>query len=221
MIALVVVGGIALVALIAYLGWMFEKRRRERLQAFAAQHGWTYQQRDDSLLGTYRGEPFGSGEDRKCKYVLRGTYRGRPSTVFEFEYVTYTTDSEGRRQRHVHHNMVGLLGLPRVLPWVQVTREGIMHKIGHALGFDDIELESEDFNRRFRVRAEDRKLAYDVLHPRMMELLLHADGPAWRMENGAILCWTGGRLDLAGIEPMLDFAGAVVDNVPSFVWGAA
>jgi hypothetical protein len=216
--ALLVVGVIALVVLVAYLAWRVERRRRERLQAYAARMGWSYAARDDSPLARFAGEPFRSGQERKCRHVLQGSYRGRPSLVFEFEYVTYTTDSEGRRQRQTHRNTVAALGVPAVLPWVQVKRENVLHRIGHALGFDDIELESEDFNRRFRVTAADRKLAYDLLHPRMMELLLHADGPAWRMENGALLCWAGGRLAPDRAQPMLDFAAAVVDNVPAFVW---
>ena len=218
---LLVAGVILLVALVGFLAWQAEKRRRERLLAFAARHGWSYLARDDSLLGRWRGAPFGSGSEPKCRHVLRGEYGGRPSTVFQFEYVTYSTDSQGRRQRHVHRYMITALGLPRVLPWVQVTRERLLHKIGHAFGFDDIELESEEFNRRYRVTAADRKLASDVLHPRMMELLLHADGPPWRLENGALLCWTNGRLDLAQVEPMLDFARSVVDSIPGFVWGVA
>jgi hypothetical protein len=218
--ALVVVAVVVLVAVVVYLAWRADRKRRERLRAYAARMGWSYAPRDDSPLGRFSGEPFRSGEEHACRHVLAGQYGGRPSTVFEFEYVTYSTDSEGRRQRHVHHNAVTALGLPRVLPWVQVKREGLLHKIGHALGFDDIELESEDFNRRFRVTAQDRKLACDVLHPRMMELLLQADAPAWRIENGALLCWADGKLDPTLIQPMLDFGALVVDNIPGFVWSA-
>jgi hypothetical protein len=216
--ALLIIAIVAAVALVIYLGWLYEKKRRERMRALAAQYGWSYLSRDDSPLSDYRGDPFGSGSERKCKHVMRGSYHDRPSTVFEFEYVTYTTDSQGRRQKNTHRVMVTALGTPAALPWVQVTRENVIHKIGHALGFDDIELESEDFNRRYRVKAQDRKVAYDVLHPRMMELLLHTEGPAWRLENGALLTWSKGRLNAERVAPLLDFSATVIDNVPDFVW---
>lgn len=218
MTGLAIAGAVAGIGLICYLAWLIEKRRRERMRAVAARYGWSYAHRDDTPLSYYEGEPFRSGQERTCKHVMRGEYRHRPSTVFEFEYVTYSTDSQGRRQRNTHRLMITALGLPRVLPWVQVVREGMLHKIGHAFGFDDIEFESEAFNRRYRVTAQDRKVAYDVLHPRMMELLLEADGPAWRLENGALLTWTRGRLNAERVRPLLDFSAEVIDTIPSFVW---
>ena len=58
--------------------------------------------------------------------------------------------------------------------------------------FDDIDFESDEFSRKFYVQSSDRKFAYDVLHPRMMEFLLQTTPPMIDVEGGA-LCLSGGR----------------------------
>ena len=49
-----------------------------------------------------------------------------------------------------------------------------MDKIAGALGFHDINFESSEFSRKFHIKCADKKFAYDVIHPRMMEFLLAA-----------------------------------------------
>jgi hypothetical protein len=47
--------------------------------------------------------------------------------------------------------------------------------VGH-LGFQDMEFESEDFNRAFRVKGGDREFAYQFVDARMMKWLLSTGG---------------------------------------------
>ncbi len=41
--------------------------------------------------------------------------------------------------------------------------------------YGDISFESNEFSRRFRVKSRDKKFAYDVCHPRMIDFLLAND----------------------------------------------
>ncbi len=78
--------------------------------------------------------------------------------------------------------------LPVPLGWVEVTGEGLAAKLVKTVGGQDVELESAEFNRRFRVRAHDAKLASDV------------------------------RLNLVELTDKLSVLGLVVAGVPRFVW---
>ncbi|MDP9823148.1 hypothetical protein J2S59_002957 [Nocardioides massiliensis] len=82
----------------------------------------------------------------------------------------------------------------------------------------DIELESEDFNRAFTVTCPDPKFAYDVLHPRTMELLLRSRDLAWRFEGDTLLAVSSGKHSPAEVTRVLGVLDAVLDGIPEFVW---
>ena len=110
------------------------------------------------------------------------------------------------------------LQLPAYLPRLQVTPENILTRIGNALGLDDIELESEDFNRKFRVHADDPKFASDVLSPRTMQALLAQPAVSWRFEGSDIVGWEEGKLSPTRALALASTLNLVVDGIPSFVW---
>ena len=52
--------------------------------------------------------------------------------------------------------------------------------------------ESAEFSRRFHVSSPDKRFAYDVIDPRMMEFLLRGDPPTVDIENRRC-CISDGR----------------------------
>jgi hypothetical protein len=82
----------------------------------------------------------------------------------------------------------------------------------------DVELESEDFNRRFRVKAHNPKFAYDVLSPRTMEALLARPPLHLRLLDLDAVCWENGKLQSADLPVRLSTLQALVAGIPSFVW---
>ncbi len=219
----VVFGGfLALVAVVAFVGWLQAKRRREGMAAYAASRGWTYVEDDPSLLDRFEGAPFGEGHDRRAFNVLRGTDRDRPAVVFDYEYVTTSTstDAEGhtKTEDHTHSFSVVAVNAGAVMPALSVTPEGMFSRFFGRLTNSDIELESEDFNRAFRVTCPNRRFASDVLHPRMMEMLLQWPDLAWRFDADSLLAVRDGGQDTAEIEARLSALDAILDQVPDFVW---
>ena len=60
-------------------------------------------------------------------------------------------------------------------PEVSITREGILEKALDLVGLGDIELESEEFNRRFALRSPDRRFAVTLVDARMIDFLLSTE----------------------------------------------
>lgn len=209
---------VAVGALVAYLGWKAAKERREALAALASQRGWQWVARDDSWTERFGGEPFGEGSDRKAHNVLTGTYEGLPMVAFDYSYETYSTDSKGNRQTTVHRYSVCVLRMPAWLPTVELTPENLLTRFAGKLGLGDVELESEDFNRRFRVSASDPKFAYDVLHPRTMEALLARPAVGLRIGGEDAVCWEDGTHSLVELDQRLETLHALVAGIPSYVW---
>lgn len=211
MLVLVPVLGIGFLVLTFWL----QHKRKQALQLWAARNGWTYVDRDDSWTRLQRGQPFEQGHDRRASEVLQGRYESMPAVSFAYRWSTGSGKEETTHTAHVV-----AVGLPAYLPTLEVTPEGLGARLVKMLGAQDMQFESEDFNRAYRVAAGDQRTAHAVLHPRLMERLLRADavGSSWRIEGPWIASWTSGGTDLATLAPRLGLLTAVVRSVPRHVW---
>lgn len=196
-------------------GLWLEARRRRHVREWAERVGWTYVGSDRTLVGRWRGDPFRTGSSRRTSEVVTGPWQGRQCVSFRYEY---TTGSGKNRTTHTYH--VVAMSLPAYLPTLELTPEGVGARIAKAFGGQDIQFESEDFNRAWRVRAADERFAHAVVHPRLMERLLRPDAcrTSVRIEGTDVLTWAVGNPDLDALPRRLAVLAAVVDAVPDFVW---
>jgi hypothetical protein len=200
-------------------GYLLDRKRRERIMTFCLARGWKYVDEDPTLAGRWAGDPFGNGDRRRARNVIRGNECGRDFVAFDYSYETHSTDSHGKRTSTTHHFAVTAVDLPAFLPTLEVCPTGVFGKLTDAVGLtNDIDLESEDFNRAFKVHAENRKFATDVLSPRTMQYLLSAPKAAWRIQGNSALRWTSGRLDPADVIVAAAVLDQVADGIPAFVW---
>ncbi len=214
--------GLGLVALVAFLSYYLEKKRRDLLSAAATARGWSFVERDDRWCDAFAGSPFGLGHNRQARNILQGLHDGRPFVGFDYVYHTTETSTgpNGTHSSREVSHWFSVLALQTVpgLPALEVSPEGFLTRtIGRLLN-KDIELESEDFNRAFTVTCPDRKFAFDILHPRLMEYLLtSARDVAWKLSNGYVLTVESDRHDVAEIDRRLAVVDHVLDTVPDFV----
>jgi hypothetical protein len=215
---LFVLFGVGAVA-IAVGSYLMDKKRRDRMLQFARNRGWQYTAEVPALCDRWPGVPFGKGDHQRARNVLSGTESGRPFTAFEYSYQTHSTDSKGNRTTSTHHWAVTVVPMQGYLGRVEVQRESALGRMAGAVGLvQDIDLESEDFNRRFRVSATSAKLASDILTPRTMQYLLTMDAESWRTCGSDLVGFAEGRLDPAEVVKTCAVLGAVHAGIPTFVW---
>ncbi len=217
-VALLVVAGLVLVAVFAYVSWLQAKKRRELFASFAASQGWTWRAREDSWSNRFDGTPFDEGDHKQARNILQGSFRNRPIVAFDYSYQTHSTDSKGNRQTQTHRFAVCALSVDAYLPRLELVPESVLGRFGTALGMQDIELESEDFNRRYRVRAGNQKFAFDVLPPRTMEALMRRSALHLRLSGTDAVCWEPGRHSPSELLARLDALATLVEGIPEFVW---
>lgn len=204
---------------IAVVGYVLEQKRRERLMEYALKRGWQYTGEVPGLVDRWPGEPFGRGDNRRARNVLSGTEGGRPFTAFDYSYDTHSTDSKGNRRTTTHRWTVVAVPMQAYLGRVEVQPESVVDRMAGAVGLvQDIALESEAFNRAFRVSASDPKLASDVLTPRTMEYLLAARPEAFRTNGSDLVSWAQGKLDPVEVIKTCAVLNRVHAGIPSFVW---
>jgi len=202
-----------------YLGYLADKQRREAMASLAAQRGWSYTARDDRWNDAFAGSPFGLGHSRRSTNVLTGEHDGRPFVAFDYVYYTTESSAGGKGRREVSHRFyVVAIDMSASFPALEVSPENFLERIVGRLTDQDIELESEDFNRAFTVTCPDRRFASDVLHPRMMQRLLRTPEAGFRFDRRWAIHVDLGTVALDGIVPRLRRVDAIVDQIPEFVW---
>ncbi len=189
---------LVLIAVGAYYSYQRQKKRREALGLLAGELGWRFvPEKDHAHDDEYAHyEIFRHGHSRYAYNTLVGSLRVDgtpwPAKMGDFHY--QTTSSNGKSTTtHTHRFSYLILQLPYVrLSDLLIRREGMFDAVKNLFGFDDIDFESAEFSRRFFVKSSDKRFAYDVIHPGMMEFLLASDAPTVDVERGRC-CLSDGR----------------------------
>lgn len=218
-------------AIVAMMIWLrrsnaaSEQAALSRLQEELAQRGWTFAERDDSVVSVYNAQnqytqrnPFDPltrpPTASAARDVITGTHRGRPFLAASFT-VAYRGEHEPLRCIWVR--------TPAVRPALSVTRvlPG-QNPVDQALGQGGVRTGDPEFDRRFRVAAEDDRFALAVLTPQLIQFLLHDPRPFkgfWLLgEQFDVLDPVRDHRDPAELIPALDLRCDVLDLIPPSVW---
>jgi hypothetical protein len=195
-------------------------RRARAMVPTAEAHGLRYSAGD--LLGcTQVAFPlFLAGDGRTVENVMwRTGGNGLDLRVFDFAYYDLHRNDQGRELKVWQYFNCALARHNGLWPVVHVSRERVLDKLGQKLGLPDIELESEEFNRTFRVQCSDARFATALLSPQMMELLLTTQGQVTFETKGRWLLLITPRLDTpAEMVGLLGVADEFLRRIPPVVW---
>ena len=188
----------ALVGLAVYFSHKAVEQRRKELAALAAELGWSFEPAKDSSHDSRYSqfEVFRKGHSRAAYNTLAGSLaidgRAFPATMGDFTYKV--TSSNGKTTTtHTYNFSYLIVHLPfRAVPDLFIRPENLFDKFAAAIGFDDIDFESAEFSRKFLVKSGDKRFAYAVIHPRMMEFLMRSPGRTIDLERGCVCLTSGG-----------------------------
>ncbi|MCE5229528.1 hypothetical protein LLG95_08025 [bacterium] len=210
---------VILFIIIAAYGAIQERRRRVEISAWAKLRGLQFDASHYSALDSnwplFRC--LQEGDNRYAYNIAAGDWSGRLLMAFDYHYETHSTDSKGRRQTHHHHFSAAILESPVALKPLLIRPEGFLDKIGEFFGHDDIDFESADFSKKFFVKAEDRKWAYDVLHTRAMEFLLGRPQYMIQFEPRGVIVWKNARWPVAEIMTAVETVQGLLDGMPEYL----
>jgi len=176
--------------------WMAAQKRRKEMAALAVELGGSFDpSKDRSHDDRYRTfEIFRKGDSRAAYNTITTSTELYGASCFccmgDFKY---STGSGKNRSTHSFSYLILHLPFdPSRVPDLLIRPEGMFDKLAGAFGFDDIDFESAEFSRDFHVKSPDKRFAYDVVHPRMMEYLMQGTPCAIDIEQGC-LCLSNGR----------------------------
>ena len=212
---LFIFGIVAIFIVVLVVGYISSLKRREAMAAVAAKLGLQFMPHKDRYMPKrYRFlDKLRRGRDRYAYNVLSGRYQGHEILIFDYHYKT----GSGKNTQH-HYISFFILQLPASFPELIIAPEGIFSKIAQAVGYDDIDFESHEFSRKFCVRSQDKKFAYDVCNARMIDYLLSNTDLSIEIEERALATSFNSRLAPDKIEPNLNRLVAVRSLLPDYLF---
>ena len=200
------VGGIALVTLYRKFS------RRSAVEREARRLGLSFSRRDPFRVLDADFHPFlRFGKlpgTQRVENVVWGVRDGREVRAFDYR----------RPAEDEIRYSCAMVRIPDGWPSLLVRRHGPLDLARNAAGLQRIEFELDEFNRRFEVRSDDRRLASAVIDQRMIGWLLESD-PAlgFQLQEGWLLAWMP-QLPPDGLERTLTTVEGFHERIPRAVW---
>ncbi len=154
------------------------------------------------------------GEDRYAFNILRGMFRDQSLFVFDYHYQTGSGKS-----RADHFGTLLMLVVKEVFPKVTIGPENLLVKLEAAFGLgDEVKFESAEFARKFCVRSADKKFAYDVCNPQMIDYLLANPGLQIEIQGPVISLAFEPQLPVGLIESNLQRLVEIRSRLPEYLF---
>jgi hypothetical protein len=206
---------VALVILtVVIFGWYTANQRRKELLAWAQSKGLQftsekYYDFDDRFPAF---SCLQQGSSRYAYNVITGQLAGREFLGFDYHY---TTGSGKNRQDH--HFSAIILQSPILLKPLFIRPENFLDKITEFAGFNDIDFESAEFSRKFYVKSPDKRWAYDIIHPRMMEFLLTSPVFTIQFDLTYIMFSRNSTFSINDYESAVSVVEGMLERLPEYL----
>ncbi|HUT59218.1 MAG TPA: hypothetical protein VNA25_15320 [Phycisphaerae bacterium] len=217
----IAIGAVALILLrlafpVIRLARSFARMHRvRRLQAWAAARGLSFTSASSGdLAGRFPEFDWSFPLVGSLTFsVMEGQWQGQ--SFIGFDQYQLREGLDGESPKHVLSGVILSSSVP--LKPLLIRPQALADKVAAALGWEDINLESAEFSRRFHVSAPDRRWAYDVIHPRTMELLLAS--PPFCVRFGLVhaMAYRTRPLRPRDFELAAELLRGILDGLPDYV----
>ena len=195
------------------------RQRRLELSNWAATHGLDFRQASDSTIDDrYPNFPcLHKGDDRYAYNIMDGPSKAGTICAFDYHYETSSADSKGNRTTTNHYFSAVIVNTDVPLKPLSIRNETLFDKIGTFFGFEDINFESAEFSRQFRVMSPDRRWAFDVLTQQSMEFLLASPRFALEFYDGSVIAHRDRVFSPNDFDAALEVITGLLDRIPATV----
>jgi hypothetical protein len=208
---------VIVVLVVAVAAWRFRGRRDRQHQLMAAcarasLEFSTFDPFPDTVWLPFR--LFGLGPGRGTENVVWNDTDGEDARAFDYWYEERRNDDT---LPVIRRFSCALVALPFACRRLEVAPHDSLEGVRELIGGGDLELELEAFNRRFDVRADDRRFAVTFLDQRMMRAMMALPGGITVLVNEDRLLLIAPLLPAPDVLLMLEAARAVRRSVPPVV----
>jgi hypothetical protein len=211
--------GVCLAIGLVLIPWVLAQRSSESIESVAARNGLEHSAVDPYGCTRVAFSLFRKGDGRVVEDVV---WHQRPdglvTRAFAFSYYVEQEDDFGHvRRQHTRFSCV-MAQADGAWPEVSITREGFMEKALDLLGLGDIELESDEFNRRFALRSPDRRFAVTLVDARMIDFLLTTDARFGFFVKGRWILLVSDPVSPPLVPALMRLAETFIEHIPRVVY---
>jgi hypothetical protein len=218
-IIILAVIGFATIIYLSYRAGKQDQARIAALRAWTAQRDYSFMDEEPDLGRIYARLPSESGGERlRFEHVVRGRLAGLPFTAFDYSYETTSTSSSSSgsgttSSTTTHRIQVVAIDGPAGWPAVRVSPQHLGSRLAVLFGRQDVQIGQDEFDRAFRVRADDEDAARRLIAPMASALLARTDQEFW-VDGSTVLALRRGTLEAADLETWLGQLKAVLSQAP-------
>ncbi len=201
---------ILLALLILYIIYSFLKRRKE-LADWARSNGLAFSaEKDWSFNSKYPGlDCLHIGYNQYAYNIMKGNIAGREFVGCDFHYAI------GKEQ---YLFSLEIIKSPILLEPLLIRPENTLDKFAAFAGFNDIDFESAEFSKKFYVKSPNKKWAYDIINPQMMEFLLTMPVFSIQLDSFSIIVYSETTLfSTANFESAIKLVSGIFQRIPDYV----
>ncbi|MGA2092483.1 MAG: hypothetical protein ABSH16_03620 [Sedimentisphaerales bacterium] len=201
-------------AAIAIYGFYSSRKRRLALAQWALENNLTYsdEKNYEFNLRYPTFDCLNRGDSQYAYNIMTGAVAGRVFTGCDYHYAT----GSGKNRSHHHFSLV-IVKSSILLEPLLIRPENILDKFAELVGFNDIDFESAEFNKKFYVKAPNKKWAYDIIHPRMMEFLLTSPVFSLQFDLLSVIVYRDCLFSPADFTAAVEFINGFFDLIPDYV----
>lgn len=168
----IVIGGLlALAAIVVVVGLIREVRRNKALQKAATDLGMSFDAKPTQSLGL-GFELMDRGRRGSWRNLIAGPIEDLEVSIFDYSYVT----GSGKNSNTRRVSAVLLKMQSARVPCFALTRESLLHRVGAALGFQDIDFEEDpEFSKRFVLKGDDEHAIREIFADDLRRSLVEVD----------------------------------------------
>jgi hypothetical protein len=161
-----------------------------------------------------------SGSDEHALNIMRGDFQGHPITLFDFHYATSGPWWWSPSWKIHHYVNFTILKLNRSFPELTIGAEGggLLGKIFDALGGGDIDFESHEFSKRYDVRSDNKKFAYDFCNAQMIDYLLDRRPRYIEVDTDSLAVGSDSQHDVRNMESELSHLLKIRSLMPNYLF---
>jgi hypothetical protein len=211
-------------------------QRSRRMAALAARLGLRFEaRRSTDLPGQLaQFQTFSDSQSLEVRNLLAGNIAGWQVAFFDCGAASYEWHADVLAQPPACS--VAVAALPRHCPRLEIRPAESRDILAARLGFGGVQFESEGFNHRYRVDCADRRLAFAMVTPRAIGLLmrtrkwivefsgqavlLRSEEPVlpWKPEDRQGWCERLVFAPAPGVEEALKLLAGLLETIPDYVW---
>jgi hypothetical protein len=211
---------IAIFAVVALIGGVLQSQRARKrssdLQALAPQLGFDSfsPEHDHGFAAAWSFlSRLCQGDDRYAFNIFEGTYQDQKMFLFDYHYGTGSG-----KNREEHYFTMFMLVIKEAFPKLTIGPESLLSKIEGAFDSTNIKFESAEFSRVYCVHSGDKKFAYDVCNPQMIEYLLANRGLEIEIQGPVIALVFKPQLPVEQYQSNLQRLGQIRALLPQYLF---